>query len=111
MTTRFKRAMDSMKALGAADYAEGKPIDAFPGRAAKNKTAAMFPDRARAAYEQGWRGGRDEWEAYCADAAAELAKPIACPHGKPAGDCAACDHLGDLAFDAAREDRIFGRDR
>lgn len=31
-----------------------------------------------------------------------------CPHGK-IGECAACDHLGDLAYDAARERRHFGR--
>lgn len=26
-----------------------------------------------------------------------------CPHGKVIGDCAECDHDGDIAFDAARE--------
>lgn len=31
-----------------------------------------------------------------------------CPHGK-LGECSACDFEGDLAFDAAREDRVFGR--
>jgi hypothetical protein len=30
-----------------------------------------------------------------------------CPHGKKWGDCGACDHEGDLAFDAARERRLF----
>ena len=25
-----------------------------------------------------------------------------CPHGNRPGDCDACDHLGDLAYDAAR---------
>jgi len=29
-----------------------------------------------------------------------------CPHGKKWGDCGACDHAGDLAFDAARERRF-----
>lgn len=28
-----------------------------------------------------------------------------CPHGEPLGDCTACDVAGDLAYDAAREDR------
>lgn len=28
-----------------------------------------------------------------------------CPHGNDWGDCASCDHLGDLAYDAARERR------
>lgn len=28
-----------------------------------------------------------------------------CVHGNVPGDCDACDHLGDLAFDAAREGR------
>lgn len=32
-----------------------------------------------------------------------------CPHGNKWGDCDACDHLGDLAFDAMRESRVFGR--
>ena len=27
----------------------------------------------------------------------------ACPHGNKAGDCPACDHAADLAFDAQRE--------
>lgn len=31
--------------------------------------------------------------------------PEHCPHGKPWGDCDACDHLSDLAYDAARERR------
>ena len=33
----------------------------------------------------------------------------ACPHGESYGECNACDVAGDHAFDAAREDRIFGR--
>jgi hypothetical protein len=28
-----------------------------------------------------------------------------CQHGEPLGDCTACDVAGDLAYDAAREDR------
>lgn len=32
-----------------------------------------------------------------------------CPHGSPWGECGHCDHLGDIAFDAAREQRMFGR--
>lgn len=32
-----------------------------------------------------------------------------CPHGNPWEDCGACDHEGDIAFDAAREQRHFGR--
>jgi hypothetical protein len=31
--------------------------------------------------------------------------PEHCPHGKLWGDCDACDHLSDLAYDAARERR------
>ena len=34
-----------------------------------------------------------------------------CPHGMEHGTCDACDYLSDLAFDAAREDRVFGRSR
>ena len=29
--------------------------------------------------------------------------PSTCPHGRPWGECSACDHAGDLAYDAARE--------
>ena len=29
--------------------------------------------------------------------------PKKCPHDKEWGECAACDHAGDLAYDAARE--------
>jgi len=32
-----------------------------------------------------------------------------CPHGKDCGECGACDHEGDLAYDAARERRMFLR--
>jgi hypothetical protein len=32
-----------------------------------------------------------------------------CPHGRFHGECDACDFAGDLAFDAAREQRCFGR--
>jgi len=32
-----------------------------------------------------------------------------CPHGKRWGDCGACDNSSDIAFDTARENRIFGR--
>jgi len=28
-----------------------------------------------------------------------------CPHGNDWGDCSTCDHLGDLAYDTARESR------
>lgn len=30
-----------------------------------------------------------------------------CPHGRPAGECDACDVQSDLAYDAAREDKFF----
>ena len=30
-------------------------------------------------------------------------QPARCPHGAEWGDCGACDHLGDLEYDAARE--------
>jgi len=33
----------------------------------------------------------------------------ACPHGEIMGECDACDHLGDIAFDVDRENRFFGR--
>ena len=29
-----------------------------------------------------------------------------CPHGNTWGDCGACDYAADLAFDAAREERM-----
>lgn len=32
-----------------------------------------------------------------------------CPHGNEWGECGNCDHEGDLAYDAARERRVFGR--
>lgn len=32
-----------------------------------------------------------------------------CPHGKEWGECGACDHAGDLAYDSMRERLIFGR--
>jgi DNA-binding CsgD family transcriptional regulator len=33
--------------------------------------------------------------------------PSQCPHGKPYGECNACDVAGDFAYDAAREARVF----
>lgn len=36
----------------------------------------------------------------------EEPKTDECPHGKEWGECAACDHASDLAFDAARESRF-----
>ena len=35
--------------------------------------------------------------------------PEHCPHGNEWGECSACDHEGDLAYDAARERRFFSR--
>lgn len=35
--------------------------------------------------------------------------PEHCPHGREWGECSACDHEGDLAYDAARESRLFNR--
>jgi hypothetical protein len=32
--------------------------------------------------------------------------PEKCPHGNGWGECSACDHAGDLAYDAAREARL-----
>ena len=32
-----------------------------------------------------------------------------CPHGNDWGDCGACDHLSDIAYDSYREDRFFRR--
>jgi len=57
-TTRYGQAMLQMIKLGEADFLAGKPITAFPGRQAKNKLAASLPDRARAAYEMGWRNAK-----------------------------------------------------
>jgi hypothetical protein len=34
--------------------------------------------------------------------------PVPCPHGK-LESCDACDHLSDIAYDTARENRVFGR--
>lgn len=34
-----------------------------------------------------------------------------CPHGRVLGECPSCDAAGDHAYDAAREDRVFGRGR
>lgn len=33
------------------------------------------------------------------------AGPEKCPHGNSWGDCATCDYLGDIAYDAVREKR------
>lgn len=55
--------MDKMEALGWRDYFDGKPITAFPDRSARDKMsviAGRFADRARAAYEYGWRAAKDE---------------------------------------------------
>jgi len=32
-----------------------------------------------------------------------------CPHGNDPSECDACFHLSDIAFDVAREARVFGR--
>jgi hypothetical protein len=32
--------------------------------------------------------------------------PELCPHGNAWGDCSACDHLGDIAYDTYRENRL-----
>ena len=34
--------------------------------------------------------------------------PETCPHGK-SDSCDTCDHLSDIAYDSAREQRLFGR--
>lgn len=34
--------------------------------------------------------------------------PAKCPHGREWGECGDCDHASDLAYDAAREARVFG---
>ncbi len=33
----------------------------------------------------------------------KCADKVRCPHGNRYGDCGACDHAGDLAYDASRE--------
>lgn len=35
----------------------------------------------------------------------DFAGPEKCPHGREWTECDACDHLSDLAYDAARESR------
>lgn len=35
----------------------------------------------------------------------KCAETVKCPHGNRFGDCDHCDHLADLAYDAARESR------
>tara|TARA_Y100000310_G_scaffold231676_1_gene234261 strand:- start:86 stop:382 length:297 start_codon:yes stop_codon:yes gene_type:complete len=37
------------------------------------------------------------------------AQPEKCPHGNDWGECGACDHASDIAFDTQRERRLFGR--
>jgi hypothetical protein len=39
----------------------------------------------------------------CMYCSAECCPP--CPHGNTVGDCDHCDHLGDIAYDTARENR------
>lgn len=34
---------------------------------------------------------------------------VNCPHNRPLGSCDHCDYLSDIAYDAARENRLFGR--
>jgi len=41
----------------------------------------------------------------CVYCSTECAAKNPCPHGNTPGDCDACDHAADLAFDAARESR------
>lgn len=36
-------------------------------------------------------------------------KVVECPHGRIVGYCNDCDIIGDLAFDAERESRMFRR--
>ena len=36
-------------------------------------------------------------------------EPTTCPHGNKIGECGTCDYESDLAYDAARERRLFGR--
>lgn len=36
----------------------------------------------------------------------ECGKNAKCRHGNPVGECDACDHEGDLAYNAARESRF-----
>ena len=38
----------------------------------------------------------------------EKMEPEKCPHGNKPENCDHCDFLGDIAFDSAREARIFG---
>jgi len=47
-------------------------------------------------------------EDYMRSVEIEQAKDRHCPHGKK-GQCNACDVPSDIAFDSAREDRMFGR--
>lgn len=53
--TAFYKSMKRMQQLGEQDFKSGKPITAFPTRENRGRIAAMFSDRARAAYEMGWR--------------------------------------------------------
>jgi hypothetical protein len=41
----------------------------------------------------------------CVFCSTECASKQPCAHGNTPGDCDHCDHLADLAFDAARESR------
>ena len=50
-----------------------------------------------------------EWsDEHCNDFGEKDDEPKPCPHGK-IESCDACDHLSDLAYDADRERRFFGR--
>lgn len=48
-----------------------------------------------------WGCSEWSWTVYC-DKCAKAGKAN-CVHGKEPGECDACDHQADLAFDAARE--------
>ena len=58
--TKYAKGMLKMRELGMADCIAGKPITAFPDWDNRPGIMKLFADRARAAYEMGWRYAKDE---------------------------------------------------
>lgn len=60
-TTKYAKAMEKMRQQGEVDFLQGFPITSFPDRDHRSGPAAMFGDRARAAYECGWRAAKEDF--------------------------------------------------
>ena len=57
--TKYAKQMLAIQELGASDFVSGKPITAFPDRNNLPGIMKLLTDRARAAYEIGWRSAKE----------------------------------------------------